>query len=165
MLTEATFRSSVVDEQELRQVIERLISTQAKHYASAKNFFERYVDLFHSRHRLPWDGKPEDSRMLPDLTVIREEVENIPAHDWSDQIIQQVLDRLRQRFANLAKEMSGDGIDRQHWLSQYMRWALTGGRPGASLSISMACLGRRNTILRLESGEIEFRSLRKPMEY
>ena len=153
-----------MNEQDLRQLIETLISTQAEHYVSAIVFFESYMDLFHSRPRLPWHHTTNDLKMLQNLASIRAELEKIPEEQWSQQRRQQMLDQLKHNFTSMVSETSDDYIDERNlgrWFYQYMRWALTGGHPGATLSVTMACLGRQNTLARLKSSEIELKSLTK----
>ena len=96
--------------------------------------------------------------MLQGLQIIRKKFAKITAEQWSHDSVQQAFSQLKSFFEKKSDDPSWDDVSKARFsrlFPTYLRWALTGGRPGPNLSITMACLGRKNTLARLDSAENE----------
>ena len=139
-----------------------LLAVQPQFYTSPREFFERYAVLFCTMPRKEWHVPPIDRLSLGQAEKIRAVLIAIPERIWTLGSLSEAMKGLTSYFSGTGTG-NGEGKSGQGSLLNqsfhYMRWALTGGRPGPSLIDTMVLMGRDVTLQRFESAEEEFEAL------
>lgn len=162
-------RARIKSDDELKAFVETLLAAQAGHYSTPESFFQRHLDLFCDRPRDRWKPQIKDSIIGANLLLIEKAFSKLPEHEWYPDNLHQVLESVKAYIEQQDLESCGEKADKKLVsiaFYHYVRWALTGGRPGPRLTDLMVYLGRQNTLKRLisaredamitmERGEIE----------
>ena len=161
-------RTRIRRDADLKPLIETLISTQAVHYKTPKNFLERHLDLFCDRPRDPWTPHVKDSILKANLFLIQEAFSKLPEGEWYPETLHEVLESVKAYIEQKDLVSERDKADKRlvsFAFYHYVRWALMGGRPGPRLADLMVYLGRNNTLRRLISAREETKGImQRPVE-
>ncbi|KAL9128940.1 MAG: hypothetical protein Q9217_002494 [Psora testacea] len=146
---------------EIEPLVAALLSIEPRFYTTPREFFDRYAYLFYTMPRERWRACLTDSLSLVDIGYINAVMGKIPEDGWSadrlNEAIKHLADYFAGKYTGPAEGESGTRSHRSQSL-HYMRWALTGGRPGPSLADVMVLVGRDITLHRLETAEIEYKA-------
>jgi len=132
---------------ETRERVAALIRVDAAQYTIAREFFER------NSHFLCLVARGQYSPRFQDVS----------AEKWNEENLKLAFDGV---IENIAKKWGPDqnqSLDgsRQcrNAVQHFLRWALTGGRPGPALIVTMTMLGRRVSLLRIEDAANAFKNM------
>ncbi|KAL9103092.1 MAG: hypothetical protein Q9163_001832 [Psora crenata] len=155
--------SRIKRDDQIVPLVRALLSTEPHFYTTPREFFERYIYLFCATHRAEWSARRSTECLsLADCQVIKATMTKIPENDWNADSVNQAIEQITHDIASKHTSPIENGSGKRSLRGQslhYLRWALTGGRPGPSLADLMVLMGRELTLHRLETGEIEYRSL------
>ena len=162
LLTRRPHRARIKRNDEVEPLVTALLSIESQFYTTPRAFFERYVYLFYSMPRGDWRAGLSDYLSVEHIESINAVVSGIPPDQWTAEKVEETTKEWAHHFAHKTtgpeKGKSGQSSLRSQSL-YYMRWALTGGRPGPSLANTMVLLGRDVTLDRLETARIEFKAI------
>ena len=134
---------------------------EAHFYTTSQEFFDRYAVLFCAMPREEWRARPTDRLSLGDIEFIQIQIGKICQEEWTTDRIRDAIGQLTKHFDEKHTARGGETGQRslRSQSLHYIRWALSGGRPGPSLAATAFILGRDNTLHRLGTAQVEFRSL------
>ncbi|KAL6721560.1 Glutamate--tRNA ligase mitochondrial [Lecanora helva] len=136
---------------ELREKVAALLRVDAANYSTPREFFER------NQHFLCVEPRPECVVREGDLVTgsgleyIGSELSKVSNDQWNEE-------RLKQSFDLAVKKMEEGRTDDfssgyRKSLQHFLRWALTGGRPGPSIIASLSILGRDESLSRIKDAD------------
>lgn len=146
---------------QLRPRIATLLTEEARFYTTPHDFFDRHAYFFLELAPLEYRRTSSDDQMLSYIPKIRDLFAAISNVDWSTSNLSKTLNEL----TNLASEVAVTEDNRvsapfaKGSLLPYLRWAVTGGRPGPLLASTMSILGRDLTLHRFGKAALIFEAL------
>lgn len=138
---------------ELKERAATLLRLDAMNYTTPQDFFDRNFYLFCTIERKEYNPRDDDSLLKSNIDQIVRDFAAINQEQWGDFKIKQVLEELAISLLPIWKT---DRKGCRNALSHFLRWALTGGRPGLAVIPIMALLGRDESIRRIEDAAAAF---------
>ena len=87
---------------------------------------------------------------------------NVPPHNWGEPGLKQAFDqliiKLTDQWIRSGSPNTNSTKDCRNAVQHFLRWALTGGRPGPVLMVTMSLLGRDVSLMRIEDAVASFRA-------
>lgn len=101
---------------------------------------------------------PDDSLLKDSMDQIEEVLSAVTYEKWVETNLKQASENLVENLrANWEMIESKDPArDCRNALNRFLRWALTGGRPGLTVMSTMALLGRDEAVRRIEDAAASF---------
>lgn len=152
------FRTKFCPSRELRGRAAALLRLDAANYTIPREFFKRNSQLFCSEARKDYRSRPDDPLLKDRMDQIEGVFSAVTYEEWEET-------NLKQASENLVENLRGDwemieskdpARDCRNALNRFLRWALTGGRPGLTVMSTMALLGRDEAIRRIEDAAASF---------
>lgn len=149
----------------MKKRVNALLRIDPQNYTSPRDFFNRHAFCFHQVSRLPYVPRVDvagGSFTVDHVKMIGDRLEQIPKNDWSIEKIEAMTGELACDIGGLAPEsLRVDDVRNEakligNSIGRYLRWALTGGRPGPSVRMIMVVLGQDVTLQRLREAQAEF---------
>jgi len=148
---------------ETRERVAALIRVDAAQYTIAREFFERNSHFLCLMARGQYSPRGDDQLLRTNIGVIKDHFQDVSAEKWNEENLKLAFDGV---IENIAKKWGPDqnqSLDgsRQcrNAVQHFLRWALTGGRPGPALIVTMTMLGRRVSLLRIEDAANAFKNM------
>ena len=141
--------------------VERLLPRGASNYTTPQKFFNDHIQFFRPVHRPPLDSKTDawvlgltsddqDANKLQKIHVTTKKKK-------TEHAMKHLIDKLSTDIFNA--KLPGSGLaglkEVRSAVNAYLRWAITGGRPGPGIPLTMEILGREFTIQRLKEAIVE----------
>ena len=154
---EFTSRTQIHSTSELRARIAALLRVDAMNYTTPKEFFERNSHFFRAEPRKEWMPPSNNERLEDAISILNSHFTKITLKEWDEEHLKQVFDHMSDDLS--AKWHQEEAL--QHgpqksalgYIQYFLRWALSGGRPGPALTSTMAILGRDMCLQRIEDAE------------
>lgn len=157
-------RSLLVDGVDLKKRVNALLRIDPKNYATPRGFFDRHAFCFHHVSRPPFVPHADvagTSFTADHVKMIGDRLEQIPSNDWSVEKIEAIMSELACNIGGLeprnlgADDVRDEAKSISNSIGRYLRWALTGSRPGPGIRIVMIVLGQAVTLQRLREAQAE----------
>ena len=139
----------------------------AHSYTTPQDFFDRHIHIFGPISRKPYlpdltDG--EKAITADNVELISHHFDQVSANQWTESGINGAISKIISDLygaesldfkseADLAELKKANTS-----LSRYLRWAITGGRPGPQLSAIAEIMGRDIVMVRLREAEWEYKN-------
>lgn len=124
-------------------------------HTTPKDFFDRNFYLFCTFEREQYSPRKDDSLLRISFDHMVRDFAAITQEQWGELKVKQVLEELAISLLPIWKT---DRKNCRNALSHFLRWALTGGRPGLAVIPIMALLGRDESVRRIEDAAAAFPS-------
>lgn len=164
---------NIIESRDLKHYIEAILKADARNYTKPSEFVERNKFFFQrpSREDRLSNGSQiklhsvphslDRSILISDFDPIVAALYELPAKEWTAETIGQVIknavsersretmDSIKDDIEDLANVSKPVQISWSRAIHQYIRLAITGGKPGPDSAASMAALGQKETLQRL----------------
>lgn len=153
-------------ESELKQRVKALICANASKYTTPQEFFDHHIHFFRPISPVPYDIGTKHSRLdlvIEDVEAINRCIDQIPLIKWTqselrEKSTQVILNLLKAKYPDFDLQKDVTGMKKvSAGVNYYLRWAVTGGRPGPGITFTMELLGRDVTMQRLEEARDRFK--------
>lgn len=144
--------------------VNALLRIDPQNYTTPRDFFNRHAFCFHQMSRLPYVPRADvagSSFTVDHLKTIGVRLEQMPANDWLIENIEATTMELACDIGGIeSRNLGADDVRDEakrigNSIGRYLRWALTGGRPGPSIRLVMVVLGQDVTLQRLREAQAE----------
>lgn len=140
--------SRIYSTSELKERIAALLNVDAKNYTTPLQFVERNAHFFFIEPRDKYRHGPNDAGLTENTGRIADHLKASLPEQWDELSLREAFDNM----ANTLSTESGPNSEKASRASvqHFLRWALTGGRPGPTLILTMSILGRDVSLKRIE---------------
>ncbi|EPE29554.1 Nucleotidylyl transferase [Glarea lozoyensis ATCC 20868] len=157
-----------LSEAQQKQLVSKLVKADAQNYTSAPEFIGRNITFFQAPTAdMLQDGLPKmkdatkDLRETYDLDTFNsrlDDFQDIPTGDWNVNHLKESIDKIinveapkdsNETFGAHSKPQSAARKVWPTFVHGYLRWAISAGRPGPDGSLTMALLGKEESMRRL----------------
>lgn len=151
----------------LRKRIKALLRLDPQNYTTPGEFFNRHAPSLGQLSRPPYVPRTDvagNSFTTDQVQLISDRIGKITARDWSTEKIEETMGDLACDVGGIEpRNLGADDVRDEaksvgNAVGRYLRWALTGGRPGPGIRIVMIVLGRDVTLQRLQEANAEVQS-------
>lgn len=130
------------------------MKADAVNYTTPSAFVERNSDFFFLKLRESYTRRPSDRVLTENTGTIINHFREILPEQWDEPSLRKAFERM----ADTLSKKWGQGYNQRVDLAKasrssvqhFLRWALTGGRPGPTLMLTMSILGRDVSLKRIE---------------
>ena len=155
-------RARLGTDDELRQKAATLLRVDAGNYITPREFFERNRQFFCIEPREQYKHRPNDLKLWNSLHHVEIQFKEIPAEKWDAQHLQlafnSTVEHISGEWFSLRPEIEATK-EVKNAVQHFLRWALTGGRPGPTITASMSVLGRDLSLSRIEDATAMFKDM------
>lgn len=149
-----SLRNRIYPTSELKEHIAALLSVDAINYTTPSEFVERNSHFFFIGHREEYKRGPSNGILTENTAIITDRFQEILPGQWGESSLREAFEnmadtlsmKLGQDSNQSAEAAKASRVSVQHFL----RWALTGGRPGPTLMLTMSILGRDVSLKRIK---------------
>lgn len=148
---------------ELKHRVNILLRNGAAKYTTPQNFFDYHIHFFRPASRPPLDSKKDPwvlGCISDHIATVNLYISKVSAGKWTQHVLKDAIDKISKDVLNA--KISGTGLaevqEVRTSVNRYLRWAITGGRPGPGIPSTMEILGRKVTIQALEDALVECNS-------
>lgn len=141
--------------------VNRLLPRGAPNYTTPQKFYNDHIQFFRPVDRPSLDSRT-DTWVLgltsDHLDAVNLQISQVSsAEKWTEHAMKDVIDKFSTDIFNAKPPDSGlAGLKEvRSAVNAYLRWAITGGRPGPGMPLTMEILGREFTIQRLKEAIVE----------
>ena len=146
---------------EVKHRVKRLLPRGASNYTTPRKFFNDHIQFFRPVHRPTLDSKIDTwvlSLTSDHLDAVNLQISQVSsAEKWTENTMKDIIDKFSTDIFNARLPSSGlAGLKEvRSAVNAYLRWAITGGRPGPGIPLTMEILGREFTLQRLKEAIVE----------
>ena len=130
------------------------MNADAKNFTTPREFVARNSYFFFLEPRDKYTYGPSDSLLTEKIGTIVDHFREILPEQWNEPSLRQAFEKLADGLSAQWDNGSDQTIDlvkaSRASVQQFLRWALTGGRPGPTLMLTMSILGRDVSLKRIE---------------
>lgn len=130
------------------------MNVDAKNFTTPLQFVERHSHFFFLEPRGEYKCGPGDGILSEQTATIIAHFQEILPEQWSDLRLKGALESIANTLFIKEDQNPSQIIDRAKTsrasVQHFLRWALTGGRPGPALILTMSILGRDLSLKRIE---------------
>lgn len=153
--SDAWRRTLLCSECDLRSRIATILRLDAMNYISPPDFVERNSYFFFDEAKPSSERGNIDSPPIKDLPRIIDHFTSIPHENWTEALLQHEIaglhETLQCNYDSKSPEHNRNGLKTsRRQLQTILRSAVSLGRPGPSIGLTMAILGRSVTLRRLQ---------------
>ena len=153
MLT-AVFGGRIHPIGELKNRIAALLKADAINYTTPPEFVERNSDFFFLKPRESYTRGPSDGILTENTATIIDHFRKILPEQWEEPSLREAFERMADNLSKKWEQGYNQSVDlakaSRASVQHFLRWALTGGRPGPTLMLTMSILGRDVSLKRIE---------------
>ena len=139
---------------ELKERIAALVNVDAKNFTSTSEFIERNSHFFFIKPQERYKSGPGDRVLTENTATITDHFQKILPEQWGEASLGEAFDNIAGMLSVKPGWSSDQTLDlakaSKVSVQHYLRWALTGGRPGPTLMATMSILGRDVSLKRIE---------------
>ena len=147
-------RTPIYPKSELRARVAAVLCVDAVNYTTPKSFFERNSYFFYDEPRNESRPCSNDHQLKDAVGLLSSTFKAVPPDQWNEKYLKHVFDRVADELSvrwNQEEDSQSDrGTSALSSMQHFLRWALSGGRPGPRLISTMAILGREVSLQRIE---------------
>ncbi len=145
-----------------------MLRLDPQNYTTPRDFFDRHAPCLRHISRPPYvpsadiAGTPFNKDQLQ---LISDRLGRLSIVDWPSAKLEHTMRELVLDIAGIDRaNLGADDVKEEvksvtNALGRYLRWALTGGRPGPAIKLVMVLLGQEVTLQRLREANAEVGSL------
>lgn len=138
----------------LRDRIAALLNVDAMNYTTPSNFVERHSQFFFLERREEYQHRSNDVMLSENFSKIIDRFRKVLPEQWGEPSLREALENVVNTLSmkwgqDLNQIMDLEKATRAS-VQHFLRWALTGGRPGPTLMLTMSILGRDASLKRIE---------------
>lgn len=130
------------------------MNVDAKNFTSISEFIERNSHFFFIKPQERYKSGPGDSILTENTAIITDHFRKILPEQWGEASLGEAFDNIAGMLCVKPGWNSDQTLDlakaSRVSMQYYLRWALTGGRPGPTLMATMSILGRDVSLKRIE---------------
>ena len=139
---------------ELEARVAAVLHADAVNYTTPKQFLERNSYFFCEEPRKDWMPGPNDHQLKDAIGLLSSTFRAVTSEQWDEKNLKQVFDLIANHMSVQWDQEEGarsdEGKPALGSVQHFLRWALSGGRPGPRLISTMAILGREVSLRRVE---------------
>ena len=147
-------RTTIYPNSELKARAAAVLRVDAVNYTTPKKFFERNSYFFCDEPRNEWRPCSNDHKLKDAVGLLSSNFKAVTSEQWNEKYLKHVFDRVADeifvRWNQEEGSQSERGTSALSSMQHFLRWALSGGRPGPRLISTMAILGREVSLRRIE---------------
>ena len=146
----------------LSQKAATLLHADAGNYTTPREFFERNRHFFCIEPRKQYKQRPDDYKLKDSMHLIGNQFKEIPLEKWDEQHLQQAFRSMIEQMLGVwyvEHPASEASREIRNAAQHFLRWALTGGRPGPTVIACMGLLGRDVSLSRIEDAAAAFKDM------
>ena len=147
-------RTLIYPNSELEARVAAVLRVDAVNYTTPKHFLERNSYFFCDEPRKDWMPGPNDHQLKDAIGLLIGTFRAVTSEQWDETHLKHVFDRIAHDMSVQWDQEEGsrsdNGKSALSSLQHFLRWALSGGRPGPRLISTMAILGREVSLRRIE---------------
>lgn len=156
-------RTPIYPNSELKARVAAVLRVDAVNYTTPKKFFERNSYFFCDEPRNEWSIRSNDHQLKDAIGLLSSNFKAVTAEQWDEKYLKHVFDRMADEIFVRWNQEEGSQSDRGKSalgsVQHFLRWALSGGRPGPRLISTMAILGREVSLQRIEDAASSLEAL------
>ena len=156
-------RSPIHPNSELKARVGAVLRVDAVNYTTPKQFFERNSYFFCDEPRNEWTTRSNDHQLKDAIGFLRSNFKAVTPEQWDEKYLKHVFDRIADEISVRWNQEEGSQSDRGKSalssMQHFLRWALSGGRPGPRLISTMEILGREVSLQRIEDAASSLEAL------
>lgn len=126
----------------------------AINYTTTADFVERNSHFFFLEPREKYKRGPSDRILIENIGTILNHFRQILPQQWDEPGLREAFENMADVLSTKWSQDSDRTIDLvkayRNSVQHFLRWALTGGRPGPTLMLTMSILGRDVSLKRIE---------------
>ena len=130
------------------------MNVDAKNFTSTPEFIERNSHFFFIGPQPRYKSGPGDSILTENTAIITDHFQKILPEQWGEASLGEAFDNIAGMLSVKLGWSSDQILDlakaSRVSVQYYLRWALTGGRPGPTLMTTMSILGRDVSLKRIK---------------
>ena len=130
------------------------MNVDAKNFTSTSEFIERNSHFFFMKPQEKYKSGPGDRVLTENTAIITDHFRKILPEQWGEASLGEAIDNIAGMLSVKAGWSSDQTLDlakaSRASVQHYLRWALTGGRPGPTLMATMSILGRDVSLKKIE---------------
>ena len=147
-------RTLICPDTELEARVAAVLREDAVNYTTPKQFLERNSYFFCDESRKDWMPRSNDHQLKDAVGLLNSTFRAVTSEQWDEEHLKYVFDRIANdmsvRWDQEESLRSDKGRSALSTVQHFLRWALSGGRPGPRLISTMAILGREVSLRRIE---------------
>ena len=147
-------RKLIYPNSELQARVAAVLHADAVNYTTPKQFVERNSYFFCDEPRKDWMPGPNDHQLKDAIGLLSSTFRAVTSEQWDEKNLKQVFDRMANYMSVQWDQEEGPRNDKGKSalssVQHFLRWALSGGRPGPRLISTMAILGREVSLRRIQ---------------
>ena len=139
---------------ELEARVAAVLRVDAVNYTTPKQFLERNSYFFCDEPRKDWIPSPNDHQLKDAIGLLNSTFRAVNPEQWDEKHLKHVFDRVANDMSVQQDQAESPRSGKEKLIlssvQHFLRWALSGGRPGPRLISTMAILGREVSLRRIE---------------
>lgn len=147
-------RTLIYPNSELEARVAAVLHADAVNYTTPKQFLARNSYFFCDEPRKAWMPGPNDHQLKDAIGLLSTTFRAVTSEQWDEKNLKQVFDRIANYMSVQWDQEEGarsdEGKSTLSSVQHFLRWTLSGGRPGPRLISTMAILGREVSLRRIE---------------
>ncbi|CAD6589288.1 MAG: Glutamate--tRNA ligase mitochondrial [Alectoria sarmentosa] len=147
-------RSRICPASEVKDRIAALLNADAKKYTTPSEFVERNSQFFFFEPREKYHRGASDSILTENIGTIIDHFREILPEQWDEPSLREAFENMADNLSTKWGQDSNQSVNlakaSRASVQHFLRWALTGGRPGPTLMFTMSILGRNVSLRRIE---------------
>lgn len=135
-----------------------MLQLDAGNYSTPREFFERNSQFFCFEVRKEYTLRLDDSLLNGSIDRVESVFSAVTSEEWEEPKLKQVSESLIESLlADWKTDQSKDPAKTcRNALNRFLRWAMTGGRPGLTVLSTMALLGKDESVRRIEDAAASY---------
>ena len=130
------------------------MNVDAKNFTSTSEFVERNSYFLFIKPQERYKSGPGDRAVTENTAIITDHFQKILPEHWGEASLGEAFDNIAGMLSVKPGWSSDQNLDlvkaSRVSVQYYLRWALTGGRPGPTLMATMSILGRDVSLKRIQ---------------
>ena len=131
-----------------------MLKADAINFTTPFEFVKRNYDFFFPKPREKYTRRPSYERLTENTGIIIHHFREILPEQWDEASVREAFEKMAVVLSKKWTHESNEEVDlaktSKASAQHFLRWALTGGRPGPSLMLTMSILGRDVSLRRVE---------------
>ena len=156
-------RTPIYPNSELKARVAAVLRADAVNYTTPRKFVERNSYFFCDEPRNKWTPGSNDHQWKDAIGLLSSNFKAVTPAQWDEEYLKHVFDRIADEIFVGGNQEEGSQTDSGKpglsFVQHFLRWALSGGRPGPRLISTMAILGREVSLQRIEDAASSLEAL------
>ena len=131
-----------------------MIKADAINYTTPTEFVERNSYFFFHKRREKYVRGLGDEILIENASTVTDNLRRLSPEQWNEPNLKTTIEKMALILSTKWGQCSDQKVDpakaSRASVQYFLRWALTGGRPGPTLMLAMNILGRDASLKRIE---------------